>query len=107
MRNVNEVVKKPWGSYEVLTKGYNYKVKTLTIQPGKTLSDQRHFKRNEHWFILMGELTLGNQIYKQNDVIDIPVKQWHQPSNKGIIPCIVCEIQYGGECIEEDIERTE
>ena len=98
-------VKKPWGSYKVLVSGTDYKVKTLFIKPGKSLSDQKHFKRNEHWFILEGELSLNDKIYKTNDIIDIPVEHWHKASNISNEPCLVCEIQYGGECIEEDIER--
>ena len=99
------IVNKPWGWYDVLLEGKDYKIKTLHIEPGKSLSDQRHFKRTEHWFILEGELSLNGDIYHKNDYINIPVKKWHQPANISDKMCVICEIQYGEECIEEDIER--
>jgi len=99
------IVNKPWGWYDVLLEGKDYKIKTLHIEPGKSLSDQRHFKRTEHWFILEGELSLNGDIYHKNDYINIPVKKWHQPANISNEMCVICEIQYGEKCIEEDIER--
>ena len=102
---MEEVVEKIWGYYKVLYSGHDHKVKILYIDPGKSLSDQKHFLRNEHWFVLHGELFLDNKIYKKNDIIDIPVEKWHKPANISNKPCIICEIQYGKKCIEEDIER--
>jgi hypothetical protein len=55
-------------------KGRDYKIKTLHIKPGKSLSDQRHFKRNEHWFILEGELSLNGDIYHKNDLLIYQLK---------------------------------
>ncbi len=102
---MGKITETRWGSYNVLSEGKDYKIKTLHIEPGKSLSDQRHFKRNEHWFILEGELSLNGDLYHQNDYINIPVENWHQPANISNRMCVICEIQYGEECIEEDIER--
>ena len=33
----------------------NVKVKELILHPGKEISFQRHFKRNEIWFVSKGE----------------------------------------------------
>ena len=46
---------RPWGWYRVLNKGSTFKVKELLIEPGKSLSMQRHSKRNEHWYVLTGK----------------------------------------------------
>ena len=50
-----------WGYWRVLDdkpeKGY--KVKELVIYPGKSLSDQRHFKRSEQWNVLEGEVKMA------------------------------------------------
>jgi mannose-6-phosphate isomerase-like protein (cupin superfamily) len=35
----------------------------------------------------------------------IPVTEWHQLTNPFEVPCKIVEIQYGEQCIEEDIER--
>lgn len=105
-----------WGYWRVLDhkpeKGY--KVKELVIYPGKSLSNQRHFKRSELWTILEGEVRMDTN---WNDVqsslllkpdsrpygIDIGV--WHQASNPGNQNAHILEVQRGTECVEEDIER--
>jgi len=102
---MGKITETRWGSYNVLFDRNGYKIKTLHISPGKSLSDQRHFKRSEHWFILEGELCINGDLYHKNDFINIPVENWHKPANISNKECIICEIQYGEECIEEDIER--
>ena len=105
-----------WGYYRVLHEdGKNVKVKELTVEPGKLLSMQRHNNRSEHWFVASGTATvytinrssdtelLGT--FKQFDHIHIPQMEWHQLANEGAEQLKLIEIQYGNECIEEDIER--
>ena len=57
---MEKVIKPKWGWYKVLSKKRtkDHKVKYLHIEPNKSLSNQRHFKRSEHWFVLEGELYL-------------------------------------------------
>ena len=98
-----------WGYYRVLHEAPGMKVKELTVEPGKSLSMQRHFKRNEYWVVEEGECKVekefGALFLRTHDAIDIPVGSWHQLSNPFDIPVRVVEIQYGKDCIEEDIER--
>lgn len=104
-----------WGYYRVLHEnGPQVKLKELTVDPGKTLSMQRHFKRSELWFVAEGLATLytldqnKNYVrceYNQFDTIHIPVESWHQLANDTDRPLKIIEIQYGEDCIEEDIER--
>jgi mannose-6-phosphate isomerase len=112
---MEKIIKPKWGWYQVLSKKRkkNHKVKYLYIEPNKSLSNQRHFKRSEHWFVLEGELYLDlviNDIamsvtLEKGDALDIPVGSWHHPKNLTDKPCLILEIQHGEECIEEDIER--
>lgn len=105
-----------WGYYRILHDVQGCKVKELTVEPGKSLSMQRHFKRNEYWLVSHGQcivnetmdngyalpaVTLGKHKHKF-----IPVGAWHQLTNPFTEPCRIVEIQFGEECIEEDIERT-
>jgi len=106
-----------WGYYRVLHEyGNNVKVKELTVDPGKKLSMQRHKDRAEHWFIAKGEANvytvnatttdyelLGN--YKEHQSLHIDNMEWHMLANETSVPLQVMEIQYGRNCIEEDIER--
>lgn len=99
-----------WGYYRVLHEiGRNVKVKELTVDPDKTLSMQRHSKRAEFWFVAEGTALLKTLddaiIYRQFDTMHIPNNSWHQLANETNEPLKIIEIQYGLECIEEDIER--
>lgn len=115
-----DVVERPWGHYKVLHKGDGYTVKELTILPGKSLSDQRHFKRDEHWLLIRGTLTIDLQHEKHFDgskyrvlltdqSIDlsyyiIPKETWHRPYNEGTEPVVIVET-WLGDSSEEDIQR--
>jgi cytidyltransferase-like protein len=101
---------RPWGYYRVLHSiGPGVKVKELTVDPGKKLSMQRHQHRSELWFVGEGEATLnwdyGGKRIKLHKQETISVNEWHQLENKTDKPLKIIEIQYGDNCIEEDIER--
>ncbi len=101
---------RPWGYYRVLhTVGDTVKVKELTVDPGKTLSMQRHKHRAELWFVAEGHAGLnwdiGGEKIKLHKQETINIGEWHQLHNPTDKPLRVIEIQYGEKCIEEDIER--
>lgn len=101
---------RPWGYYRVLhTVGPGVKVKELTVNPGCTLSMQRHQHRTELWFVAEGEAGLnwefGGERIKTYKTEHINVNEWHQLRNPTDKPLKVVEIQYGERCEEEDIER--
>jgi hypothetical protein len=37
--------------------------------------------------------------------LHIPVLAWHQLTNPFVVPLKIVEIQYGDQCVEQDIER--
>jgi len=107
-----------WGYWRVLDdrpeKGY--KVKELVIYPGKALSDQKHFKRSEQWMVLEGVVDMktewnGNvsslKLIPHGMPYEIGKEVWHLASNSGTENAHILEIQWGSECIEEDIERRD
>lgn len=105
-----------WGKYRELDKNGHWKVKELSISPDKSLSDQRHFKRSEHWHIVDGSLEMNlefnngyktSKVYKTGDSIDIPVRCWHKAKNVGDEPVKVIEVWMGHELSEDDIERRD
>lgn len=109
-------VSRTWGKYSVLHKiGNHTKVKELTVEPGKSLSMQRHAKRSEHWFVADGTATVYTLnrasdfelmgTYEKHQSLHIDKMQWHQLCNETDQPLKIIEIQYGEDCIEEDIER--
>jgi cytidyltransferase-like protein len=104
---------RPWGEYRVLHDLPGCKVKELVIEPGKSMSMQRHFFRAEHWYVLKGQCQV--EIIKDHERIIDTIEQnhsymigqsvWHRGFNNSSEPCHILEVQYGEMCVEEDIER--
>lgn len=109
-----------WGYWRVLDDKGTVKVKELVINPGCSLSDQRHMHRKEHWYILEGACCIdieyddviqteagrdGVVRLKQHDTTIIKKYDWHRAYNPFDQPCHILEVQYGERCVEEDIER--
>jgi D-beta-D-heptose 7-phosphate kinase/D-beta-D-heptose 1-phosphate adenosyltransferase len=105
-----------WGYYRVLHEvGPHTKLKELTVAPKTCLSMQRHDQRAEFWFVAEGEAT----VYTLDSSTDrdikcsmtvhescwISVNEWHQLCNETDQPLKLIEIQYGENCVEEDIQR--
>ena len=109
--------KRLWGSFYNLFEEDQVKVKELIVAPGKGMSFQKHFKRSEIWLVSKGSCIVNyskdNPDNKENirlnkfDHYLVPVGEWHQITNPFEETCHLIEIQYGEECIEDDIERTE
>ncbi len=103
---------RPWGSFTILDEGDNYKVKRIEVNPGKRLSYQRHSRRAEHWFIVLGtaKVTLnGVQILvKTGETIDIALGDAHRVENPDASELLVfIETQTGDYFGEDDIVRIE
>ena len=102
-----------WGWYRVLDEQPGYKVKELVIEPGKSLSMQRHTHRNENWYVLKGKCVIETEWkgVKNSKKLDanrsytIDKNVWHKGINDTDEHCHILEVQHGDKCIEEDIER--
>jgi len=101
---------RPWGYYRVLHEVPGMKVKELTVNPGQTLSMQRHTSRAEYWQVSEGRCVVEGEGQRQtsldiHDSYHISTNAWHRLYNPFEEPCRIVEIQYGPNCVEEDIER--
>jgi len=105
-----------WGSFFNLFETKNIKVKELIVDPGASMSFQRHFKRNEIWLVSEGSCTVSysdDPIEKEKKQLQlnkfdhylVPIGHWHQITNPSKVKTHIIEIQYGEDCIESDIER--
>lgn len=104
-----------WGYYRVLHEVAGTKVKELTVEPGQTLSMQRHRYRAEYWFVTTGQAVVNATMdngyalppkhISQHNTYRVAVGDWHQLTNPFTEPCKIVEIQYGSNCTEDDIER--
>jgi cytidyltransferase-like protein len=104
-----------WGYYRVLHETPGMKVKELTVNPGQSLSMQRHRLRQEYWIVNEGTAIINSttdggyalppKCLSKHEEYHVPILGWHQLTNPYDMPLKVVEIQYGEQCIEEDIER--
>ena len=110
-RKIHPTAHRPWGSYTVLEDEKGYKLKRIEVKPGKKLSLQKHFHRNEHWIVVSGTatVTVGDEkrLLRPNESTYIKMGQIHRLANEGKIPVILIEAQVGEYLEEDDIVRLE
>ena len=104
-------VHRPWGWYDVIDKSEFFKVKRIQVNPGASLSLQKHKFRAEHWVVIKGvaEITNGEQslTLTENQSTYIPPGCIHRLSNGSNSPLEIIEVQSGSYVGEDDIERLE
>ncbi len=102
---------RPWGSYESLAAAEGFQVKRIIVQPGQTLSLQKHFHRAEHWIVVKGtaEVTRGEEVFSltEDQSTYIPLGTVHRLANPGKIALELIEVQSGSYLGEDDIVRFE
>jgi mannose-1-phosphate guanylyltransferase/mannose-6-phosphate isomerase len=105
----NPKVLRPWGSFEAIDYGGQFKVKKIIVNPKAALSLQMHYHRAEHWVVVKGiaNVTCGNQkiILNESESTYIPIGKKHRLENKQQIPLEIIEVQTGNYLKEDDIIR--
>lgn len=111
LHNIHLTGYRPWGTYTILEDSPGYKIKRIEVKPGKRLSLQKHYHRNEHWIVVSGTATVrvGNEtkIVRQNESTYIKMGEVHRLENQGKIPVVLIEAQVGEYTGEDDIVRIE
>ncbi len=109
--HTHKTVLKPWGTFTLLDAGQGYKIKRITVLPGKRFSLQKHLYRNEHWVVVKGQaiVTAGESEIKlqRNDSVYIEKNKLHRIENPGKSDLIFVEVQIGHYTEEDDIIRVE
>ena len=104
-------VHRPWGWYDSIDEGAGFKVKRILVNPGASLSLQKHSKRAEHWVVVSGvaEVTCGEKKFQltANQSTYIPLGETHRLANPGTQPLEIIEVQSGSYLGEDDIVRIE
>ena len=102
-------VHRPWGWYDSIDHGERFQVKRIVVQPGASLSLQRHHHRAEHWVVVKGtaEVTNGDLTFLlgENESTYIPMGHVHRLANPGKLPLEIIEVQSGSYLGEDDIVR--
>ena len=111
LSDIHLTAHRPWGTYTVLEDSIGYKIKRIDVKPGKRLSLQKHYHRNEHWIVVSGTatVTVGNEIrlVRPNESTYIKMGEVHRLENNGKIPVVLIEAQVGEYTGEDDIVRIE
>lgn len=111
IHNIHLTAHRPWGTYTVLEDTPGYKIKRIVVNPGKRLSLQKHFHRNEHWIVVSGTatVTVGTEtrLVRPNESTYIRMGEVHRLANDGKIPIVLIEAQVGEYTGEDDIIRIE
>jgi mannose-1-phosphate guanylyltransferase/mannose-6-phosphate isomerase len=104
-------VSRPWGSYDSIERGDRFQVKRIIVNPGASLSLQKHFHRAEHWIVVSGtaQVTRGKDTFllTENESTYIPVGEVHRLHNPGKMPLEMIEVQSGSYLGEDDIVRMD
>jgi mannose-1-phosphate guanylyltransferase / mannose-6-phosphate isomerase len=104
-------VHRPWGTYEGIAAGGRFQVKRITVNPGASLSLQKHHHRAEHWVVVKGTATVNRGddvlLLTEDQSTYIPLGVTHRMTNPGVIPLELIEVQTGSYLGEDDIVRFE
>ena len=110
LHNIHLTGYRPWGTYTILEDTPGYKIKRIEVKPGKRLSLQKHFHRNEHWIVVSGTATVTvgetTTLVRPNESTYIKMGELHRLSNEGKIPVVLIEAQVGEYTGEDDIVRV-
>ncbi len=105
------VVRRPWGTYEILNEEPGVKVKRIVVHPGASISLQLHRHRAEHWTVVAGsgEIEIDDKkiVATRNTTAFIPLGAKHRIRNTGSEDIVFIEVQTGDKLVEDDIQRFE
>lgn len=106
---IHRKVFRPWGWYDSIDQGQRFQVKRICVNPGASLSLQKHNHRAEHWIVVKGTAKVTNgdkiELLSENESTYIPIGTLHRLENPGKSPLEMIEVQSGSYLGEDDIER--
>lgn len=109
--NLHRKVHRPWGWYDCIDEGENFKVKRINVKPGASLSLHKHAHRAEHWIVVKGQalVTCGASVTNlvENQSTYIPLGEVHRLQNPGTTDLEIIEVQSGAYLGEDDIARLQ
>lgn len=109
LTEVHTKAHRPWGNYTVLEDSVQFKVKKIEVNPGASLSLQKHAQRSEHWVVVTGQakVTVGEKTFllNKNESTYIPREAVHRLENTTKEKLVIIEAQVGDYLGEDDIVR--
>lgn len=104
-----ELVRRPWGEYQVPEARPGVKIKLIRVKFGGKTSLQSHQHRKEHWTVIAGTMTatVGEVTRDLGPAksLDVPLGAVHRPENLQADVAEVLETQFGDHLSEDDVTR--
>ena len=106
----NQWVERNWGRYRTVYNTFDARTKIFEIEPGESMSYQKHRHRDEVWTVLEGKVSVqqsGDYIVrlKEQQSLRIRIGEWHRGFNETGSKVVVLETWFGDYLTEDDIER--
>lgn len=104
----NTIIYNSWGTVEILNQTKNYKVKKVTLFPGKATTYHRHEHRSEQWSVVEGIATITIDMvtrdYQINENVFFPSGTPHMLSNNTNQNVVIIEVATGQVIADKDME---
>ncbi len=106
--DTGQLIYRPWGYYEILSQEKGFRVKKVTVFPGKNISAHRHEHRSEHWSVVSGSARIilndKEKEYGTNDSVYLEKGITHEVYNDGTQDLIIVEVGIGEKLADNDTE---
>lgn len=102
----DRVLWRSWGFYEILREEPSFRIKRVTLYPGRSMRLHRHTHRSEHWTIVSGRARITidgkSREYSMGDSVSVTPGTYHRLSNIGEDNLLIIETSVGNILREED-----
>ncbi|MBQ8814235.1 MAG: cupin domain-containing protein [Lachnospiraceae bacterium] len=102
----DRVLWRSWGYYEILREEPAFRIKRVTLYPGRSMRLHRHAHRSEHWTIVSGHARIiidgKSHEYTNGDTVSVTPGTYHRLSNIGEENLLIIETSMGKILQEED-----
>lgn len=102
----DRVLWRSWGYYEILREEPSFRIKRVTLYPGRSMRLHRHAHRSEHWTIVSGLARIiidgKSREYSAGDSVSVTPGMLHRLSNIGGENLLIIETSVGNILREED-----
>ncbi len=99
-----------WGTHEILNLSEHYKVKKVTIFPGRSMRTHKHVHRLEQWSVVKGTATITIdgvcKDYSRSDNVCVSMGTLHRVENRTDSDVVIIETGMGDILSETDIYST-
>jgi mannose-6-phosphate isomerase-like protein (cupin superfamily) len=96
------MIRKPWGSEQIIFEAGDARVKLLRVKPGKRLSLQYHEKKDEVMMLVSGRALIklpGREPFEMNrgDMHLIHAQGYHRLTGSGQSEAVILEMAHGSD----------